>query len=220
MKAEHALDASLNRARALCDIERYLSERYGGPLDCSDMLRAGVVLSVSAFDYFVHEVVRIEILRRFRTKRKVRGLNCSFDVLIADDNKRESVIDSWVREIHSYRSFVEPGKLAEIFKYFLDNPWEKIAAECGEESKSMKAKIRNIYKWRNRIAHEADIKPVLAGVECWPVDCDDVRTAIETLEGTGRAVVSILRQQWDEGDVEGAGSPAPDGLRAIETGTG
>ncbi|MTF40059.1 HEPN domain-containing protein [Cyanobacterium aponinum] len=55
-------NVSITRVRALMAIYQFLEAQSTSALDLSDILRASLVLAVSALDYYVHEIVRIRML--------------------------------------------------------------------------------------------------------------------------------------------------------------
>jgi hypothetical protein len=60
---------SINRVRDLIAIYQSLQSQATNALDLSDILRAALVLAVSALDYYVHEVVRLGMLEIHRGSR-------------------------------------------------------------------------------------------------------------------------------------------------------
>lgn len=190
---QDAFDQSLARARNLCDIQRFIDRQYSPILDTSDLLRASVVLSVSAFDFLIHEIFRIEVIFRFRNNKSVEKLIIPFDTLIANPSDVADLISEYVSGVNSYKSFVDPGKYAEAMVCFVPHPWNSISALMGGDSQTLKGRLRAIHKWRNRIAHEADIKPILAGVELWPIQIGDVLDAVGYIARLGVASIELLR---------------------------
>ncbi len=184
----------LRRARAICDLQDYMSKGYSGALDTSDMLRSSVVLCVSAFDFLIHELFRIETIERYRTARSVSRIQLPFDVAIVQDTTKEELIESHIRQTNSYKTFVDPGKYSEAMGCFVDDPWSRVSNKLGKDSRSLKKRIRSIYKWRNRIAHEADINPVYGGIELWPIERQDVLDALSDIEEVGNASVDVIRE--------------------------
>lgn len=53
---------SITRVREIIAIHHFLDSQSTKVLDISDILRAALVLAVSALDYYVHEVVRIGMI--------------------------------------------------------------------------------------------------------------------------------------------------------------
>jgi hypothetical protein len=60
---------SLSRVRDLIALYNSIKAQATGALDLSDILRAALVLAVSALDYYVHEVVRLGMLEIHRGQR-------------------------------------------------------------------------------------------------------------------------------------------------------
>jgi hypothetical protein len=60
---------SVGRVRDLIALHNSVNAQSTGALDVSDMLRAALVLSVSALDYYVHEVVTLGMLEIHRGQR-------------------------------------------------------------------------------------------------------------------------------------------------------
>lgn len=60
---------SIGRVRDLIALHNSVKAQATGALDVSDMLRAALVLAVSALDYYVHEVVTLGMLEIHRGKR-------------------------------------------------------------------------------------------------------------------------------------------------------
>ena len=183
----------LQRARSVCELQEYLAVNYSAALDTSDMLRAAVVLCVSAFDFMVHELYRVEVLARFKSSKPVRRLHIPFEAAIADSSDVQALIEIHVREMNSYKSFVDPARFSEAMGCFVDAPWDRVAAKTGSDADVLKIRVRSIYRWRNRIAHEADINPVLSGITLFPIIKSDVIDAITDFEKIGLASIEVLR---------------------------
>jgi hypothetical protein len=60
---------SIGRVRDLIALHNSVKAQATGALDVSDMLRAALVLAVSALDYYVHEVVTLGMLKIHRGQR-------------------------------------------------------------------------------------------------------------------------------------------------------
>ncbi|GLK76805.1 hypothetical protein GCM10008171_20590 [Methylopila jiangsuensis] len=191
-KVRETFESSLYRARNLTEVQDYLSKNYSVALDTSDMLRASVVLSVSSFDHLIHEIFRVEVLHRLNFKKEINNFDIPFNIQIADAEHWPHLVENFVRNKNSYKSFVDPGKFSEALSCFISDPWSHIADDTGLKAKDLKARLRTIYMWRNRIAHEADINPVLGGVSLWPIIKEDVTKAIGDLEKIGKSAIKIM----------------------------
>lgn len=68
MKAIDQFKSNIGYVRSLISIERVLDAQTTAVLDTSDILRAALVMVVSALDQYIHERVRQEMLN-MRTER-------------------------------------------------------------------------------------------------------------------------------------------------------
>ena len=100
-----------------------------------------------------------------------------------------------IGSVHSYKSFIAPDKIAEVLCHFLDSPWSAIASKMGEKESDIKSRLKELVRWRNRIAHEADINPTLGGIDLWPIFEQDVREAIEFLGSLGQSIADVIVNQ-------------------------
>jgi predicted transcriptional regulator len=107
-----------DRAYGLKSIFEYLEKISPAALNCDDILRSSLVLAVSSFDLFVHDIFRLEVAYRLSTKREISSLRVPFNVLISSEQTRIDMIDMCIKKENSYKSFVAPDKLAECLRVF------------------------------------------------------------------------------------------------------
>lgn len=164
-----------------------------------DALRAAYFQAVSSFDFFVHELVAVEAIYRFQNAIPTRNIALPMEVtIIGDFEARNSAVEQVLREQNSYKSFVDPQKLAEILSCFCSKPWDEIVSKHNEkfggdlDRAYMTAQLRSIWQRRNKIAHEADINPALAGVSLWPIDAADTDITIQFVEQLGECLVDVI----------------------------
>lgn len=184
---------AINRGRELTGLYEFLSKNFTAVLNADDCLRAAVVQTVSSFDHLMHEAFCAGVTKRLRDGANVQGLEVPFSFLGIDGEDREKSIVQFVRKSISHKTFVDPDKMATALKHFDPHPWNRLSPALGMEVSTIKFKQKQIYRWRNRIAHEADINPSNAGVELFPIDKDDVLDAIRFFEALGNAVVAFYR---------------------------
>lgn len=163
-------------------------------VDVSDILRASLVLAVSAFDYFVHELVRLGMLEIQRGVRNETDSFLSFKVSISSvreaflDLSRYDWLNQAVREAHSFQTFQQPDKIARAIRLISNAKlWEEVSQRIGMTNKSVQAQLSAIVDRRNRIAHEADVDPLMPG-QRWSIDEGLVLGAIAFLEGVAGAI--------------------------------
>lgn len=190
---EQKFGKAIERAKSLCALQQYLAENHSTVLDTSDILRAAVVQGVSALDFLLHEVNHIETMRRLKSKKPIKKIEIPLQLLNLDDDLRYAHIEEHVKKKNSYKTYVDPQKLGEMLSCFVEHPWQKISSYLDEDEKALKTRLSFIYRWRNRIAHEADVNPAYAGVSLFSIDRDDVEGALSDILSLGNTVVELLR---------------------------
>jgi len=181
-----------DRADGLRSIHRYLKGAAPVAMDCDDILRSSVVLAVSSFDLFAHDLYRTEFLYRFVSKRPSVTLKIPFNAGFLEGAAQAAAIDEHIRLDNSYKSFVAPDKLAECLRPLVEKPWDKISEIVGIPSAPCKARLKSIVDLRNRIAHEGDVNPAFGGLDLWPIYAEDVEASIFFLRNLGIAVARVV----------------------------
>ena len=191
---------SITRVRDLIAVHNSLKAQASSVLDLSDMLRAALVLAVSALDYYIHEVVRIGMLEIHRGQRLEPPAFSGFQISLG--NARAGInagqnIDSWledeIRQRHSYKSFQQPNAIADAVRLICDKKlWEEVSINMGSPAKDIKQQLNLIVTRRNKIAHEADIDPTLSLGNRWPINELLVNEAVNFLEQVVESIHKIL----------------------------
>ncbi|MGB7708399.1 MAG: HEPN domain-containing protein [Microcoleus sp.] len=191
---------SIARVRDLIAVHNSLKAQTSSVLDLSDMLRAALVLAVSALDYYIHEVVRIGMLEIHRGQRPEPPAFSRFQISLG--NARAAInagqnIDSWledeIRQRHSYKSFQNPDNIAEAVRLICDKKlWEEVSINMGSPAKDIKQQLSLIVDRRNKIAHEADIDPSYPIGDRWPIDELLVNEAVDFIEQVVESIHKIL----------------------------
>ena len=177
-------ERNLDRAKYLVELEESLKTITTEVMDLSDLLRAALVLGVGAFDHFIHEHVRTEMLAvhsgfRPRTPAYER-FHIPMGVVTTALTKPGAAewLDEAIRANHGWKSFQHPRKIADAIK--LISPvrvWQEVADELGRDPSSVKTQLMAIVDRRNKIAHEADMDPTDPGSR-WPITPSLVRDAL------------------------------------------
>jgi hypothetical protein len=179
---------SAARAKHLGGLHSAISSFTTPALDPSDLLRAQIVLTVSALDYFIHEITAkgmIEIYNGHRAPTDAfRRYKTTADLLIGSSAGNSSAFEVEIRERHSYLSFQQPDKIADAIRnIYSDALWKNVAAKLSATEEDVKKHLRLIVDRRNKIAHEADSDPSYPG-QRWPITkmiADDALTFIESV---------------------------------------
>lgn len=189
---------NLSRVRDLGGLHASLATSTTSALDLSDLLRAQIVLAVSAFDTLIHELVRIGILEAASGARPVSKALQKFSVsysghlLSTTPGSGLSWLDAEVRNKHSFLTFQQPDKVADAIKLVKDGPvWDAVAGSLGRTVTDLKSELGLIVERRNKIAHEADADPSFPGTR-WPISPADVSRAIGFIESVGTAIYGAM----------------------------
>ena len=191
---------SIARVRDLIDVHNSLKAQASSVLDLSDMLRAALVLAVSALDYYIHEVVRIGMLEIHRGQRPEPPAFSRFQISLGNARAGMNAgqnIDSWledeIRQRHSYKSFQQPEAIADAIRLISDKKlWEEVSTNMGSPARSIKQQLSLIVDRRNKIAHEADIDPTLSIGNRWPIDELLVNETVDFIEQVVESIHNIL----------------------------
>lgn len=108
-------DAGCDRADGMRHLYEYLCKIAPPALDCDDILRSSVVMAVSAFDLFMHELFRVEVLYRVDIGKNIIGFNIPFNYTLMEKEERAFHINIYIKKTNSFKSFVAPDKIAECF---------------------------------------------------------------------------------------------------------
>ena len=191
---------SIARVRDLIAVHNSLKAQASSVLDLSDILRAALVLAVSALDYYIHEIVRIGMLEIHRGQRPEPPAFSGFQISLG--NARAGInagqnIDSWledeIRQRHSYKSFQQPDAIADAVRLICDKKlWEEVSINIGRPAKDIKKELSQIVDRRNKIAHEADIDPSYPIGDRWPIDELLVNEAVDFIEQVVESIHKIF----------------------------
>jgi hypothetical protein len=194
---------SIRRVRELIDVHNSLKAQASSVLDLSDMLRAALVLAVSALDYYIHEVVRIGMLEIHRGLRPEPPAFSGFEISLgsarAGINAGQN-IDSWledeIRQRLSYKSFQKPDNIVKAVLLISNKKlWKEVSINMGrlaKDAEDIKNQLSLIVDRRNKIAHEADIDPTLSIGNRWPIDELLVNEAVDFIEQVVESIHNIL----------------------------
>ena len=191
---------SIARVRDLIAVHNSLKAQASSVLDLSDMLRAALVLAVSALEYYIHEVVRIGMLEIHRGQRPEPPAFSRFQISLGSARVGINAgqnIDSWledeIRQRHSYKSFQQPEAIADAIRLISEKKlWEEVSTNMGSPARSIKQQLNLIVDRRNKIAHEADIDPSYPIGDRWPIDELLVNEAVDFIEQVVESIHNIL----------------------------
>lgn len=196
---------NISRARNLGAVYKAINAQTTGALDLSDILRAELVMGVSALDQYIHELTRLGMLDSYYGRRVKTSAFSRFQVplesalqgiSLAVQNNIVPLGADWLEEQirirHGYQSFQQPDKIAEAIRLISDvSLWQEVAIILGMSQQDCKRQLQLIVERRNRIAHESDID-ISAPNALWPIDENMVDDVILFIERVAEAIYTIL----------------------------
>jgi hypothetical protein len=197
-------EKSLTRARDMMGLASSLTNTTSAVMDVSDVHRAAFVQGVSAFDTFVHEEVRVQILEIFgsgtpmpKALQKFRASLSSSQVALA--NSGLGWLETEIREQHALLSFQKPDKIADAVRLISDvQLWNALAAHLGQRpvdeeagDQILKRRLTLIVDRRNTIVHQSDLNPTPPGDELYPMTRATVEDALDFLNLLARGIQAV-----------------------------
>lgn len=161
-------DLNIERVTALIGTHTALHDKRGKPeMVVTDVMRASVVLTVSAIDAYLHGVLKLYVGRAAALdpapKRLLTLINdwkVPPHVILAYMLHEKGPVDltAAVEAHFADRTLQDPTKVADVFDMLsIPDIWAKVAAKLQRPEKEVKDEFARIVKRRHRIAHEADI---------------------------------------------------------------
>lgn len=164
------------------------------PLDSSDLLRWQWVLSISALDKYVHDIVRAGMIDEFLGRKtptsKFKTFHIDMNALsnIKESSTPEIEFEKEVVRQHSFLAFQYPDKITDALSYIWDEPhkWNVISGNMSTAimADNLRTKLKNIVVRRNQIVHEGDCFSTTLPLQQQPIlfcDTEDVVQFIKDL---------------------------------------
>ncbi len=143
-------------------------------IDVSEILRAEIVLAISALDCFLHDLLRLGTIetyygqRRYhhaKTERPKFDENKLIFLLTKDKASQIMELDQTFREIFSTKTFQDPQIIQKnLISINIENIWQEVARITAIPQSDIEQKLKLIVSRRNSIVHEADIDIIGGGV--------------------------------------------------------
>ena len=191
---------NLQRVRNLGSLYQILSTQTTSALDLSDLLRAELVMVVSALDLYVHELVKLGILECFRGQRPRTSQFHEFQVTLGGTIRAISTLgsDVWlddqIRERNNRRSFQTPDEIASAIRLVSNvELWNSVAIQLQSTRQDVTARLRLVVDRRNKIVHEADSYPSYGQiVTLWPLNSTQTDDAVAFVERVAESVHAVV----------------------------
>ena len=190
----------MGRVHNLGSIVATLSSQTTDALDLTDILRAELVLAVSALDHYIHEIVRLGMIESYRGTRPRTSqfrsfqisLGSALDGLTLSGDTNETWIGDEIRSRNGFRSFQTPDNIASAVRLVSDvSLWNDVAQLMRATAREVRDQLLLIVDRRNKIAHEADMRPLYQDRS--PIDPQWVDQSVAFLERVAEAIHEAIR---------------------------
>jgi len=201
-RAIQQFEINFQSARQLGVIYSAFSEKVTDAIKLDELLRAELVLAVSALDCYVHDILRIGMTKGFATPGGEPNAFLSFGVSLgfakrlvasATECERASLVEEEIRRLHGFRTFQNADSISQALSLIgIKAVWDKVGAALSIPSSDARTRLDIIVDRRNRIAHESDIDPTMGLGTKYPIDYPMVYEALEFLASTVHAIQSTV----------------------------
>ncbi len=199
-KAFELFAKNINEAQDLTLLYEYLQTSLTSPFSFEDLLRAQIVYSVSAFDKFIHDIIRIGMIEIFTGKRLPTPKYLAESISIETYNQmisatippKEYIFEQAIFQKFKTVSFQSPEKIAEGLSYIWNEKqkWQKIAEIMETDDKTAKTTLKLIADRRNTIVHEADIDPLTS--KKYSITRDECQNITDFIYRCGEAIFDLV----------------------------
>lgn len=164
-----SFEKNIESIKMLDNIHKYFSNQLHA-IDLSEILRAELVLIVSAFDCYIHDIVKTGMLEIFKGQRNENKKYNDFSIPLSyvqqiiqaeNDTEKSQLIEVAIKKVNCKDSFQSPSSIENSLQLIsIKNIWTLIKTELSMEPSDIKHKLGLIVNRRNKIAHEADLDSI------------------------------------------------------------
>lgn len=179
---------------------RHIKYIVMAPIDTDDLLRWQWVQCISAFDKFIHDVVRIGMVEIFQGNRPATPKYKTFqmDVQTYFDMKSSpltavAIFEQKIILKHSFLAFQDPSKVADALSYIWNDgdKWATISHAIGKSRDYCVTFLKNAVIRRNQIVHEGDyMDALMKRQDIYEQDVSDIKQFILEI---GEAIYNCIK---------------------------
>ena len=193
---------NITRVKTLGGLHQAFGELTTPAVDLTDLLRAQIVMIVSALDHYIHEITRVGMLEVYDGTRPQTTAFLRFQVTMdaamkgISKSSENEWLDIEIRQKHGYQAFQHPDKIAKAVQLFSScELWRVVALELNLTDQDVKNRLRAIINRRNQIVHEADLDPSYPETgNRWPISPVDVTSTLNFIQNVCEAIHAVVNQ--------------------------
>ena len=191
---------NMARVQALGGLHAVFNQQTTGVVDLTDLLRAQIVMIVSALDHYIHEITRVGMLEVYDGVRPQTNAFLRFQVTMnatmtgISKPSENDWFDREIRDKHGHQAFQHPDNIAKAVRLFSScELWRSVASELNLIDQDIKNRLRAIVNRRNQIVHEADLDPSYPGTgNRWSISPSDVTSASDFIQDVCEAIHTVV----------------------------
>ena len=191
---------NIARVQSLGGLHEAFDQMTTPAVDLTDLLRAQIVMVVSALDHYIHEITRVGMLEVYDGNRPRTDAFLRFQVTMdtamkgISNSSENQWLDAEIRERHGYQAFQHPDNIADAVRLFSScELWPSVAGQLNLPVQDVKNRLRAIINRRNQIAHEADLNPSYLGSGTrWPISPLDLTSTLDFIQNVCEAIHTVV----------------------------
>lgn len=162
---------NIDSVKQLDAIYQYLEQNnVGKTLDLSEILRAEIVLAVSAMDNFISDILHFGLIHTFEGSRVIpadfvkpfNDFQVDMQTLVQiinapSPNDKSLILGDYIRKVNSKNPYQDPKQIeSALLLLGIKQLWIKLGNELTQKGDDVRRELANIVWQRHKIAHEAD----------------------------------------------------------------
>jgi len=204
-RAIQQFKVNLQSAQHLGVIYLAFSDKVTEAIPLDELLRAEMVLAVSALDCYVHDLVRIGMARAFAAMADEPNAFLNFGVSLGfvkslrtctSEIDTLALVDQEIRRLNAFKTFQSADSISQSLSLIgINGIWDKVGGAIGATSADTRTRLNIIVDRRNRIAHEGDIDPTMGIGIKYPIDVTMVQSAIGFIDAVVHSIQGIVERE-------------------------
>jgi hypothetical protein len=169
-----------------------------------EILRAQFVLIVSALDTYIHDVVRVGMLKIYQDSRnscsKTDDFPIEFSILrqieqTMDKEDKLALLEKSIQNKNSKESYQSPKSIEYALGLVnIDKVWTRISTTINRPAEDIRNQLALIINRRNKIAHESD-REFTTGEKC-SIDKSLVDNTINFIDSLCSSIHGLLLKEY------------------------
>lgn len=205
-------EANLESARQLGVIFKAFHGKVTEAIPLDELLRAEIVLVVSALDCYVHDVVRQGMVKTLSLTSGESNAYLAFGVSMhfvkrllraTESGERANLLDHEVRRLHGFKTFQTSDNISKALSLVgITDIWSKVGVLLGIPAIDVKTRLNLIIDRRNKIAHEGDIDHSMGLTIKYPIDFPTIQKVVTFLESLVKNMHNVILTEAGGGVAE------------------